>query len=860
MKYYSFLIIIHYFSKLIKVHNKRYIDMSLSRIFTVILVFSFAMLSHVAVAQKNYTAEADEAYRLQKYYEAIPLYKKAFTKVSNRPEKRRILFQIAECYRKTSDFARAEAAYDRAIRADFPLAIVYLRYAETLKSRGKYEEAREAYNKYLEREPGDQRARIARDYCDTAIKWMENPTRWQVENMKRFNSRNNDFSPSYADNKKYNVLVFTSDREEATGKKMDQWTGGKFTDIFYVTLDRKGNWSKPQSFDDDKIINTPFNEGVTAFNDKANILYFTRCRVANKERLGCDIFTSKKMGRKWSEPEPLGIAADSIRVMHPTISEDEKVIYFTSDMPGGYGGGDIWMARRTSKTKPFGTPENLGPVINTSGNEMFPYLRQEGVIYFSSDGHPGMGGLDIFRSVIVNGEWTTPENMGYPINSEGDDFGIILQGLEKRFGEQEDGFISSNRNIKGSRGGDDIYAIHLPPILFTLSGTVRDAQTLQRLQGVKVELKGTDKTAIETTTDRTGMYRFNNQQILPNVTYTIIFSKDGYFGAQGKESTVGLMVSKDLIHNKNLEPIPKDPIVLPEIRYDLAKWDLKEQYQDSLLTLVKTLKDNPTIVVELISHTDFRASHEFNDTLSLKRSRSCVEYIVKEHKIDPDRIIAVGRGEREPRKLDRDYYVPEWKTTIKAGSHLTEEFINGLRTTNEKEAAHQLNRRTEFRIVRNDFVPKDKNVPIDSLAFERFKIAINPEENVIPFYINESGEIAATTVVNGLSLGFVYNEPMKGASMSLEQAMALLRDAWITKGNFTEKDEAILEDGTIKNGAEFRLATVSFGRNMELKNVAVRVSHDQKQNFMVGKELLQTIAPVSVNRNTSQIVFDLEKK
>lgn len=832
--------------------------MSLARTFAILIFFSFSVLSFDAVAQKNITAEADEAYNLQKYTEAIPLYKKAFTKVTNKPEKRRILFQIAECYRKTSDFARAEAAYDRAIRAEFPLPIIYLRYAETMKARGKYDEAKAEYDKYLQKEPGDQRARVSRDYCDTAKQWMEYPTRWQIENMKRFNSRNNDFSPTYADNKKFNVLVFTSDREEATGKKSDVWTGLKFTDIFYVTLDKKGNWSKPQSFDDDKIVNTPFNEGVTALNDKGNIMYFTRCRVVTKEKLGCDIYTSKKMGRKWGEPEPLAIAADSVRVMHPTVSEDEKIIYFTSDMPGGFGGGDIWMARRTSKTKPFGTPENLGPVVNTSGNEMFPWLRQEGVLYFSSDGHPGMGGLDIFKTLMVNGAWTPPENLAHPINSEGDDFGIILQGFEKRFGEQEDGFMTSNRSIKGAKGGDDVYSLHLPPILFTLMGTVRDAQTLQRLVGVKVELKGSDKTAIETTTDKVGIYRFNNQQILPNVTYTLTFTRDGYFGAQGKESTVGIMVSKDLVHNKNLEPIPKGPIVLPEIRYLLARWELLPQYQDSLAGLVKTMKENETIVVELISHTDFRGALDYNDTLSLKRSRSCVQYIITQG-IDPDRIFAVGRGEREPRKLDKDYYVAEYKTTVKAGSHLTEDYINKLKSTNEKEAAHQLNRRTEFRIVRNDFVPKAKNVPVDSLAFQKFQYQINPDENVIPFFVNETGEIAASipAVVNGLSIPFIYNEPLKGASMSLDQAMYLLRESWITKANFTEKDSAILEDGTIKNGAEFTLATVSFGRNMKLTNVIVKVSHDQKQNFMVGKTLLSTIAPVAVDRNTSRIIFTI---
>jgi len=833
--------------------------MSITRIFSVVIILIFTSLTSVVYAQGP-AAEADEAFRMNRFNEAIPLYQKAFSRTNNRPERQRILFQIAESYRKMSDFGRAESAYLRAISAGYPLPVIYLRYAETLKARGKYDEAKEAYSEYLRREPGDQQARIARDYCDTAMAWLANPTRWQVENMRRFNSRQNDFSPTYAD-RKYNVLVFTSDRDEATGRKSSSWTGRKFADIFYVTQDRRGNWSRPQLFDDDNIINTTVSEGVTAFNERANVMYFTRCRVVNRERTGCDIYISKKAGRKWGEPEPLQIAADSIRVMHPTVSDDEQVIYFVSDMPGGYGGGDIWMARRTGRNRPFGTPENLGPVINTSGNEMFPWLREDGVLYFSSDGHPGMGGLDIFKSVMVNGEWTKPVNMGYPINSEGDDFGIVLQGKEKRFGEQEDGFISSNRNVRGARGGDDIYSVHLPPILFTLTGTVRDAQTLQRMQGVTIELKGTDLSSIQTITDARGFYSFNNQQILPFVTYTIIFKPDPlkYFGAQGTESTVGLMVSTDLVHNKNLEPVPVGPILLPEIRYLLADWRLQPQYRDSLAGLVKTLRDNPNIVVELISHTDFRGTHPYNDTLSYKRSLSCVEYIVSQG-IDPERIIAVGRGEREPRILDRDYYVTEWRATVPKGSHLTEEFINRLRTNNEREAAHQLNRRTEFRIVRTDFVPRDTVAPIDSTAAARVSIAINPDENVIPFYVNESGEIAGPEViVIGQSIGFVYNEQMRGVSMSLEQAMDFLRRRLITIGNFTDRDAAILEDGNIRDGAEFTIPSIAFGRNMQLANIQVRVSHTQNQNLMFGKELLQKIGPVSIDRNRSVIVIDITR-
>jgi peptidoglycan-associated lipoprotein len=833
--------------------------MSVTRIFYAVILLVFTMISPCVFGQGP-AADADEAFRLNRFNEAIPLYQRAFSRTTNKPERQRILFQIAESYRKMSDFNKAESAYQRAIRAEFPLPIVYLRYAETLKARGKYDEARAAYEMYLAEEPGDTKARIARDYCDTALAWIDNPTRWEVENMRRINSRQNDFSPTYAD-RRYNVLVFTSDRDEATGRRTSDWTGRKFSDLFYVTQDRRGNWSRPQLFDEDKIINTTVSEGVTAFNERANVMYFTRCKIVSKERTGCDIYVSKKAGRKWGEPEPLQIAPDSVRVMHPTISDDEQVIYFVSDMPGGYGGGDIWMARRTGRNRPFGTPENLGPVINTSGNEMFPWIREDGVLYFSSDGHPGMGGLDIFKSIMVDGEWTTPVNMGHPINSEADDFGIVLQGKEKRFGEQEDGFINSSRNMRGARGGDDIYQVHLPPILFTLSGTVRDAQTLQRMKDVKVELKGTDMSAIETITDARGFYSFNNQQILPNVTYTLVFTADPekYFGAQGKESTVGIMVSTDLVHNVNLEPVPTDPIVLPEIRYKLARWELQPQYRDSLAGLVKTLKDNPTIVVELISHTDFRGTEVYNDTLSFKRSLSCVEYIVSQG-IDPDRIIAVGRGEREPRKLDKDYYVAEYRTTMPKGIHLTEDFINKLRSTNEKEAAHQLNRRTEFRIVRTDFVPKDTVGPIDSTAVTRVAIAINPDENVIPYYVNEQGEITgASVVVIGQSLGFVYNEQMKGVSMSLDQALFFLRNSHITIANFEERDSAILEDGTIKDGAEFTIPEMSFGRNMQLRNIKVQVSHAQEQNFMFGKELLEQIGTVNIDRNRSVIAIEVEQ-
>ncbi len=835
--------------------------MRLIRFFTSALVI-ILLSTTVVVAQKNYSAEADKHFELRKYYEAIDLYKKAYSQTRNKPEKRRILYQIAECYLQSNDLRRAERQYDKAINAGFPLPIVYMKYAKVLKMLGKYEEAKLAYEKYMEKEPGDRRGQIGYDYCDSALAWIDNPTRWEVEPMKRQNSRENDFAPSYAETKNYSVVVFTSSSTDATGRKYDEWTGQSFTDLFYITKDKKDNWSRPQLFDEDKIINTEHNEGTSTFNKKANTIYFSRCLKVKKEKLGCDIYFSKKRGRSWGEPEALNIAADSLKVVQPSISEDEKTMYFVSDMPGGYGGADIWMVRRTSSSKPFGAPENLGPIINTTGNEMFPYLREDGVLYFSSDGHPGMGGLDIFRSTMINGRWTEPENMKYPINSPGDDFGIILEGGEKAYGQEENGFMTSSRDVRGTRGGDDLFQIHLPPILFTLTGVVRDNQTLQRIPGAKVVIKGSDGTVKETVTDEKGIYRFNNEQILPRTTYDMEVTKDPpkktdkpiYFGETGKETTIGYRESTDLVHDFKLEPIPADPIVLPEIRYELAKWDLQDEFKDSLSDVVEIMNQHPNIVVELISHTDFRASHEFNDTLSFKRSRSCVEYLIKEKGIDPDRLIPVGRGEREPRKLKKT--ITYDGVTFKTGTHLTEDYINGLRTTREKEAAHQLNRRTEFRIVRSDYVPKDANVKLDTAFDVAGLIQVNPDQMVVNFYVGENGEIKGTAYANELTVEFEYNEPLQGVSMSYDQAMYMLRRKWITKNNFTEGDQAILEDGSIKDGAEFVLNSLEFGRNMVLRSVNVTVSYDQASPIMIGEEGLSKIGKFTVDRNKSQIIFE----
>jgi peptidoglycan-associated lipoprotein len=700
----------NYFSKINKKHrNIDSRDMNLKKIVVVCLtlIMSVSVINN-SYAQRNYTEEGDNAFQLEKFYEAINLYKKAYSKVkSNRIEKGRILFQIAECYRLTNDYRKAEMQYKRVISYKYPDPLAKLYYAEAMKNNEKYEEALIQYDNYLQDAPDDPRGITGKESCALSQSWKDNPTRYSVENYRKFNSKENDFSPCYAD-KKYRAVVFTSSRDEAFGNGYDEWTGQSFTDLFFVTLDKKGNWSKPQLLDEEGIVNSDFNEGASCFNKRANTIFFTRCRIEKKVSLGCEIYSAQKKGRSWGDPEEIVLTTDSFTVGHPTLSANELTMYFASDMPGGYGGKDIWVVRRTKKTKDFGEPENLGSIINTPGNDMFPYLRDNGNLYFSSDYHLGMGGLDIFVSENVEGEWQKPVNMQYPINSAGDDFGIIFNDDVKMLREadlKETGFLTSNR--KGTRGGDDLWEFTFPPLVFTLSGVVYDDSTGAVMSGVLVTLQGSDGTNITDSTDETGYYSFDKYQILESTSYKLEVTKEAYWGDKGRETTVGRMTSEDLVLNFRILPIPVEPIILPDIVYPLAESYLTEEAKDSVDYLFQILTDHPTIVIELQSHTDSRPIPMTNDTLSFRRAKSVVDYLI-ELGIEPGRLKAKGYGDKVPRTIEKDrvsvYKGKEY--TFTAGTVLTDEFIDGLSTHGEREAAHQLNRRTTFLILRDDYVPQ----------------------------------------------------------------------------------------------------------------------------------------------------------
>lgn len=693
--------------------------MRTSRFFLIALVsLFFITLAKPVSAQKNFTAEADHKYEMQQYFDAIQYYKKAYTKVDNKLEKNRIMFQLAMCYYLTNDMKNAENQFRKVINKNYSDVSAKLYLAKVLMINEKYEEAVTAFEEYKKVAPDDPAANLGIESAKLAKVWMDNPTQYKVEINKKINTKYGDFAPVYFD-KKYKTLVFTTAREEVVGKGLDAWTGQAFTDLFYTQMDNKGNWKTPMPLDEDGIINTPDNEGACTFNSKYNTMYFTRCRSEKKKQLGCQILTSEKKGKAWGEPTVIPITTDSFSVGHPALTEDELTLIFASNMPGSIGGKDLWMMTRSKKNKEFENPVNLGSVINTTGDELYPTIREvkgKTYLYFSSNGLAGMGGLDIYRSELVDGKWSVPENMKYPINSSFDDFHMVFNDDAKMLREanaKEMGFLSTNR--KGGKGGDDIWSFSLPPVLFTLSGVVKDDSTRAIIVGAEVRLEGSDGTLITDTTDKTGTYKFTDTQILENTTYNLIVSKPKYFSEKGKETTVGLDMSKDLIHDFFLVPIPVVPIVLPDIYYDLAKWDLKPQYEDSLRGLVKIMKENPTLVIELGSHTDTRSSDEYNDTLSFKRAKSCVDFIIAQG-VEADRIVPKGYGERVPRILEKDKVVTYngKQFTFKKGTVVTDDYIATLKTNDEKEAAHQLNRRTTFQILRNDYVPSaDKNTNVN---------------------------------------------------------------------------------------------------------------------------------------------------
>lgn len=657
--------------------------------------FTFSTLfATVTFAQGKLAEEADAAYKDGFYFNAIELYKKAYTMEKKASEKAAHIFKVGECYRALGDAQSAQVWYEKANKAQYADPITYFYIGEALKEQGKYAEAIAAYNKYKEKNPGDTRADAGINTCQLAQTWKDSPSRYDVSPEVLLNTPQYDFSAAFSD-KKNEDLVFSSTRPASTGTSTDQIVGESFSDLYASSRDKLGKWSEPLKLP--PTINTEANEGAPSFTSKRTLMYFTRCPHEKNKVYGCDIWMSKKVGSNFSEPEMLALrpaqdAKDTniITIGHPCVGPNDDVLFFSSNMKGAgsRGGKDIWMVKLDKDGKALGAPTNLGAEINTAKDDMFPFIRQNGALYFSSDGHPGMGAMDIFMAEKTGeNAWGQVQNMKSPINSSMDDFAIIFDA------DNERGYFTSNR--EGGKGQDDIWRFYMPDLVFALQGTVYDKSDNTPIADAKIEVVGTDGTSFSAMTDATGGFSFaekaKDRYIKENTSYTIRASKDEYLVVNDQITTVGLNESTTFVKEYYLQPAKKGIVIrLPEVQYDLGKFELRPEGKDSLETLYNTLVENPTIIIELSAHTDSRDNDKRNQILSQNRAQSCVNYLVSKG-IDPARMIPKGYGESRLRISDAE--------------------IAKMKTKEEQEAAHQQNRRTEFSVLSFDYVPKENVAP-----------------------------------------------------------------------------------------------------------------------------------------------------
>jgi peptidoglycan-associated lipoprotein len=650
-----------------------------------LIIFLIIATAPEVTAQKRKSEKAYSAFIAGEYYDAIDLFKDAYskTKKSDKNSRTEMVFMIAECYRLTNDPKNAETWYKLAVKSSYSKPEAQYWLAESLKKNGKYPLAIDEFKKYRQIAPSDARAEQEIRSCELAVEWLRNPEAYKVEDLKDIDSKESDFSPAYGRDD-YSMIYFTSSRDGVAGKKTHGATGQNFTDIFESRIDKKSKWSTPVPVE---TINSEFEEGTPSFSSDYKELYLTRCEAGKREKKGCIIMYSKRTGEKWSDPKNIQLLPDSLIAAHPSISKDGLTLYFVTDIPGGYGKKDIWKVTRLREGDTWSKPVNLGPDINTPGDELFPYIREDGTLYFSSDGLIGMGGLDIFKAKPQpDGSWIV-QNMKPPINSFADDFGIAFEG------EDEKGIFSSTRKGKGN---DDLYSFELPPMKFNVTGLVKDEKTGTAITASTVQLIASDGSNLQAETGTGGDFKFT---LKADVDYIFLASKRGYLNGKEKETTKGQDKSREFMVTILLSPVDR-PIELPNILYDFDKWDLRPESMVSLDKLVETLADNPTVTIEIMSHTDTRNTEEYNLILSQKRAQSVVDYLVTKG-IELERLSAKGYGKSSTKVVDNN--IAAQYPFLKTGTQLTEQFVNSLPNDEQKEIAHQINRRTEFKVMRTDY-------------------------------------------------------------------------------------------------------------------------------------------------------------
>ena len=651
--------------------------------FTIYVLF-LLIVSSLYSCKSAKLSDAEEKQRIGEYYEAAAIYRKVYTKTS--PKKRDlrgyIAYRMAECNRLINNTGKATSAYMNAIRYDYPDSTVYLRMGQMLQKTGRYPEAIKNYDIYMENDPSNLLAINGIQGCELAPGWKKNPTRYEVRRMDKFNSRRGEFSPMLAGDK-YDQLYFASSRSKDKDAKVSAITGQNNNNLFLVKQDEKGAWLAPVELEDE--VNTEYDEGTPSFSPDGNTMYYTYCAQDPEGPRTAEIYISTRSSAKWGKGTRATIVKDSVTALgHPSISPDGKYLYFVSDAVGGFGGKDIFRARVAGND--FGPMENLGEEINTPGDEMFPYVRDSVTLYFASNGHPGMGGLDLFKATQDStGKWKV-ENLGAPINSMADDFGITFAGKEER------GFFCSNRN--DARGYDHIYSFERPTITIFIEGIVNDVDEYP-IEDATVRIVGKDGLNVKVPVKKDGTYRVELER---DIRFVMMASARGYLNQNYELHTGPEEKNETYIVDFFLSPISK-PVVIDNIFYDFDKATLRPESKKALDEMIKMLNDNPNVTIELGAHTDRKGTDQYNERLAQRRAQSVVDYLIAGG-IEAARLEAKGYGESVPKMINKK--MAKQFDFLKEGDVLTEEFILAL-PPEQQEIADQINRRTEFKVLRTNY-------------------------------------------------------------------------------------------------------------------------------------------------------------
>lgn len=653
-----------------------------------LLVLSLLLLASCG-AEKN-MKKAEKFMAIGEYYDAASQYKQAYSKTPPKERDRRGLIagKMAVCYRKINSTPKAVAAYRNMVRYNKATADDRLELGRQLLKNGDYKQAAEQFRVVLDSMPDNVLARNGLLSAQQAPAWKKQGSRYTVKRMDVFNSRRAEYSPMLSGDQ-FDQLYFTSTRNDATGDELSGITGTKNGDIFVSQKDDKGKWSKPEVVNGG--LNTEADEGASCLSPDQREMYLTQCVTDPSYPRYAQIVKSNRSDAAWGKASSVELTKDTLSCFaHPAVSPDGQWLYFVSDMPGGKGGLDIWRVRITSAG--YGGVENLGEPINTPGNEMFPTFRPNGDLYFSSDGHPGMGGLDIFIAHPGKTGRYVLEHPGYPLNSQDDDFGMTFEGVKNR------GFFSSNRN--DGRGWDHIYSFVNPEIVQSVKGWVYEQEGYE-LPAAQVYMIGSDGTNLKLGVKSDGSFE---KELTPGVEYMFLATCKGFLNHKEELKVVPMNDSHEYVLQFPLASITA-PVLIDNIFYDFNKATLRPESQTALDELVKLLNENPNVTIELSSHCDYKGSSAYNKLLAQRRAESVVNYLVDKG-IARDRLSPVGYGKEKPKTIRKK--LTEKLTWLKEGDVLTEEFIKKL-DPEKQEICNQLNRRTEFIVLRTTYGLLDEN-------------------------------------------------------------------------------------------------------------------------------------------------------